>query len=197
METTNQSAGSAHTDTAPTATVTSLSARSRASGKLTSEARIPTSMSFGSLSVTLSGSEVTATRLRYPWSLLPTSSAIHEATRLIHTSGGPAINVFATGAWRLLIASMTITMPSVEDGAAIVSVQSATWVALKASLFAQDPRTGGSSSRVSSAWHALVRVEDAEQISWFLRTVVDLSSQRAETFPRFEEFPFGEQPRDE
>jgi hypothetical protein len=103
------------------------------------------------------------------------------------------INVFATGAWRLLIASTTITMPSVEDGAAIASVRSARWIALKASLFAQDPLTGDSNSRASSAWLALVQAADVEQISWFLRTALDQSSLRAATFPRFEEFPFGEQ----
>lgn len=82
-------------------------------------------------------------------------------------------------------------MPGVEDGAAIASVRLAKWIALKASLFAQDPLTGDSNSHVSSAWHALVRVEDAEAISSFLHTVLELSTLRGETFPRFEEFPFG------
>jgi hypothetical protein len=67
----------------------------------------------------------------------------------------------------------------------------ARWIALKASLFGQDPLTVDSNSRASSAWYALVQVEDVEGISWFLRTALDLSSLRGETFPRFEESPFG------
>ena len=85
-------------------------------------------------------------------------------------------------------------MPGVEDGAAIASVRSVTRISLKASLFAQDPQTGGTCSRASSAWHALVPAEDAEAISSFLRMALELSTLRAETFPRFEEFPFEEQP---
>ena len=86
-------------------------------------------------------------------------------------------------------------MPGVEDGAAIASVRLVPWIALKASLFAQDPQAGGTCSRASSAWHALVPAEDAEAISSFLRMALELSTLRAETFPRFEEFPFGEQPK--
>lgn len=132
-------------------------------------------LSYGSLLVEQFDSEATVTRQLFPFAWLPISRALQQATQDIRTSGAPVISLFASIAWRLLIASKTISLPSVSGGASFASVQPETLIVLTAKLFAQQAKSKASSSRVINAWRVVVPADNEEATSSFVSTAVRLS----------------------
>lgn len=161
---------------ASNALVTSMLARlRRTSGSRTEPGDIDEFLSYGSLLVDHCDSGATVTRPLSPFAWLPISQALQQATQDIRTSGVPVISLFASTAWRLLIASKTIELPSILGGESFASVHSDPLIVLTARLFAQRVQIKDSSSPVISAWRAVVSAVDDEETSSFLSTAVQLS----------------------
>lgn len=158
------------------APVTSMLAKPRRpSGVHTGLADMDDFLSYGSLLVEHCDLGVTVTQPLSPFRWLPISQALQQATLDIRTSGAPVISLFASTAWRLLIASKTIDLPSILGGESFASVHQDRLIVLTARLFAQRALTKGSSSRAISVWRAVVSEMDEEETSSFLSTVVQLS----------------------
>lgn len=134
-------------------------------------------LSFGSLKVEQCDSEATVTQQLSPWDLWQESQAVQQATQDIRTSGAPVISVFATSAWRLLIASMTIELPSILAGESFASVRGEKLIVLTARLYAPRAQNSDSSSRAISAWRVVVPAADDAEISSFLFTALRLASR--------------------
>jgi hypothetical protein len=179
MTMTNQSVAIAlFEDPAPeeAALVTSMLARLRpTSGRRTGTEDTDLYLSYGSLLAEQFGSEVTVTQQLYPFTWLLTSQALQQATQDIRTSGAPVISVFASTAWRLLIASTTTSLPSALGGESFVSVPLESLIVLTARLFAQPAPSKDSSSPAISVWRAVVSAADDEVTLSFLSTAVQLS----------------------
>lgn len=158
------------------APVTSMLAkRRRTSGVRTETADTEDFLTYGSLLVERYDSEVTETQQLFPFKWLPISQALQQATQDIRTSGEPVISLFANSAWHLLIASRTVSLPSVLGGGSFESVQAETLIVLTARLFARRVPIKTSSLRAINAWRAVVPADNEEATSSFLSTAVQLS----------------------
>lgn len=164
---------------ASNALVTSMLSRlQRASGVLTGAEDTGDFLSYGSLLVEHCDLGVTVTRQLSPFTWLPSSQALQQGTQDIRTSGAPVISIFASTAWRLLIASRTIYLPSVLGGESSEFVQQEKLIVLTAKLFAQRVPIKDSSSHAISAWRVVVSAEAEEATSSFLSMALCLASRR-------------------
>jgi hypothetical protein len=154
-----------------------LGKRLTESGEHINEMHIPDYLAHGCLGIDLSDSAATVTPPLSQFQFLPTWQALQVATQVIHTSGEPAINSFATGAWRLLIASRSIAMPNSLDGACLESVQPTKVIVLLARLFALQAPKQDLSSGAMNVWRAVVPQADEEVTLSFLYTVLELSQR--------------------
>jgi hypothetical protein len=159
-----------------TALVTSMLAKPRrTSGTHSGTEDTDLFLSYGSLLVAQYDLEATVTQQLYPFTWLLTSRALYQATQDIRTSGAPVISVFASTAWRLLIASKITSLPSAVGGESFVSGPPENLIVLMAKLFAQPAPSKASSSRAISVWRAMVPAADDEAISSFLSMAMQLS----------------------
>lgn len=175
MEMTDQSAGIVPYDVPRVTSI--LAGLPQMSGRRIATDDIHNYLSFGSLVVERYDSEATVTRQLSPWDLYPESQAVQRATRDIRISGEPVISAFATGAWRLLIASKTIELPSNLGGASFASVRRETLIGLTARLYAPQAQSKDTNSHAISVWRAMVLQADDVATSSFLFTALRLASR--------------------
>lgn len=157
----------------------------RQSGERIGEELTNQSLTYGSLRVVRSDLGLTETQQLFPWSMCSAGSALLQALTDVHatpdtpTSGEAVILVFATPAWRLLILTQSSELPSLSAGELFVSEQLETTRIFHAKLLAQPARSEDTSSRVLSAWHAVVQEAAVEDTSSFLSTVLRLALLRS------------------
>lgn len=144
-------------------------------------------LTWGSLRVVRSDSGAMATQQLSPWSLCSAGQALRQAIAELRStpdtlsSGAPAISVFATPVWRLLILNQIRESLSLLDGELFVSANPTVTRRLNARLYAQPRPNEETSSRVLSVWHAEVPVADDEATSQFVSTVLHLALLRSTT----------------
>jgi hypothetical protein len=157
----------------------------RQSGERIGEELTKQYLTYGSLLLDRSVSARTETRQLSPWSMCSAGSALLQAMTDVHatpgipTNGVAVILVFATPAWRLLILTSSSESPSLSDGELFVSERLTTTRIFHAKLLAQPARSEETSSRVLSAWHAVVQEPGVEDTSSFLSTVLRLALLRS------------------
>lgn len=140
------------------------------------------SLTYGSLVVDHSESGAMVTRQLSPWNLYSPGAALQQAMEDVRVtpdtpiSGAPVILVFATSSWRLLIASVISSSPSLWGGEHFVFGQPEMVRTLSAKLLAQPQTKADSNCSVLRAWRAAALATEDEVTSLFLSTVLQLSS---------------------